>query len=67
VLLPHADGGLIHELSHRLTALITAGDDSLLSSLPPVAASFEQASRDEDVEYVMKHLAGRPALIMPVG
>lgn len=59
VLLPHADGGLTHELGQRLTALITAGDDSLLSSLPPVAAPFEQALRDEDVEYVLKHLAGR--------
>lgn len=63
VLLPHTDAGLTHELSHRLMALISEGDDSLLKSLPPVAAPFEQALRDEDLEFVAKHLAARGAMV----
>ncbi|HSH17726.1 MAG TPA: hypothetical protein VLD18_16925, partial [Verrucomicrobiae bacterium] len=62
VLLPHIDAGLTHELCAGLVALVAEGDDSLLVTLPPVAAPFEQALRDEDVEYVTKHLAGRGAV-----
>ena len=59
VTIPYDEEVLIAESLQQLT-LLTAGQwERFVEWLNPVASPFEQPTRDEDLELVVKHLAGR--------
>ncbi len=59
VTLSHTDAGLTTTTAARLSCLASGDVESFSVWLPPVAATFEQSVREEDLELVTKHLAGR--------
>ncbi|HVY70388.1 MAG TPA: nucleotide excision repair endonuclease [Verrucomicrobiae bacterium] len=59
VMIPAVDAGIVVEASERLDLLARGGEHGFPEWLPPVSAPYEQPVRDEDVEFVLKHLTGR--------
>lgn len=59
VLIPHDDTTLVAEACESLSLLVKTGGEAFEEWLLPVTVPFEQPVRDEDLELVVKHLAGR--------
>jgi len=62
VSIPHRDSSLLSEAAARLTLLAHGDSDAFQTWLLPVTLTFEQAIRDEDIEFVTKHLDRRGEL-----
>jgi predicted GIY-YIG superfamily endonuclease len=64
VLIAHRSNSLPDETCERLSQLANGGEDEFPQWLPP-AAPYEQPIRDEDLELVTSHLAGRAIPKLP--
>jgi hypothetical protein len=59
VIIPHADEGLIAEAAERLTQLASGNGGGFPEWLGLAGMPLEKTMREEDLELVVKHLAGR--------
>jgi len=59
VVIPQADEGLAAKAAERLAVLARGQTEDFLQWLGPVILPFEQTMRDEDLELVTKHIAGK--------
>ena len=67
VLIPHDDVELVNVACERLARLAAGGSDAFQEWLLPVTAPFEQPLRNEDWEFVAKHLGERHREAQPKG